>query len=498
MRPPSRLAFALTLSLVAGPVGFASAQEEEPAAEVVGAEPATDGEAPPEVDRAAYAAALRDVVTDVRGRVTEKIAAKIEAGQAQTMDRIAAILSLIAWGGLLLLFMPLVLRRRYPGQGGVLMKYSLVAGLLFFLTVNLFAAVLVTMRATQGALGRYTNPQIVLVEATFDLIAAKADDMVEIGPLLIEPTLASLSGDTDEPVVSIMLDNVQKLRSDLTVFGAVGDFFGALSWVSGLLPLALMAVAIFLFVQAARPTLVEIVKLPERAALGERGVGRQAIRSTLRNVWAEVKATFGVIAILLALSLLAGFILGKVLQPAIEVFITYLSLAFLYVQLSEQASSFWILFSLMGTLLFLVINLAVVLAASLLFLARAQKALQARFRHRAPFGEHRRLWTWGALAALWSQLLPLLYITAALPAIGWLAERTMTKFVLNRAPEAQNWPFVLATGPAIFVVTFVLVFWLFRGMRSLGFLARYKVAGQASAAISAVDDALAAAPEHAA
>ncbi len=49
---------------------------------------------------------------------------------------------------------------------------------------------------------------------------------------------------------------------------------------------------------------------------------------------------------------------------------------------------------------------------------------------------------------------------------------------------------MLGSGPALFLVTFVLVFWLFRGVRAIGFLATYPVVGAASAAVGAVDDAM--------
>lgn len=498
------IVFALGLVTAAG--GTALAQEEEapaaadPAAAdeaAVAAEAAEGAEATPfdmtPEQRAQYAAALRQVVKEVRGKVLDKISDRIAAKQGEKLDRIATVLSIIALSGVLLLFMPLVLRKKYPDQMGTLFKYSALAALLFFLAVNLFALVLFTMRGTQSALGKYTNPQVKLVSSTFDLVEDKAEDMADIGPILIEPTLASLTGDTDAPVLSIMLDNVQKLKNDMHVFTTVGNFFKKLNWLFGMLPILFIGLAIFLFAKVARPTLMEIVRLPERAASGERGVVGHTVRLTLRNVWAEAKATFATVGVLMLLTLVAAFLLGYVLEPAIEIFMAYLAVCFMYVQIAPDASAFWILFSLMGSILFLVLNLAVIILTTAFFLGKCQKIFQRRFREGVPLAAHGRFWKWGVLSALWAQLLPVLYILASVPAIGWFVEKSVERF-LNES--TQNWAFILGTGPAMFIVTFLLVFWIGRGISALGFLARYKVDGQGYAGVQVAEEALAGAAAH--
>jgi len=440
--------------------------------------------------RAQYAAALRQVVQQVRGKVLDKISDRIATKQGQKLDRIALVLSIFACCGVFLLFMPLFLKKKYPNQTGTLFKYSALAALLFFLAVNLFAVVLFTMRGTQSALGKYTNPQVKMVSSTFDLIEEKAEDMADIGPILIEPTLASLTGETDAPVLTVMLENVQKLKNDMTVFTTVGKFFTKLNWLFGMLPILFIGLAIFLFAKVAKPTLLEIVRLPERAASGERGVVAHTVRLTLRNVWAEAKATFATVGVLMLLTLVAAFLLGHVLQPAIEIFMAYLAICFMYVQIAPDASSFWILFSLMGSIMFLVLNLAVIILSTAFFLGKCQKIFQKRFREGVPLAAHGRFWKWGVASALWAQLLPVLYILASVPAIGWFVEKSVDRF-LNET--TQNWAFILGTGPAMFIVTFLLVFWVGRGVSALGFLARYKVEGEAYAGVQVAEDALTAA-----
>jgi hypothetical protein len=426
-------------------------------------------------DRAKYAVALRQVVAQVRGKVMDKITAKIAQKQESKLDNFALALSLFALCGVFLLGLPLVLRKKYPGKGGPLFKYSALAALLFFLAVNLFAVVLFVMRGAQGVLGEHTNPQVQIVESTFDLFADKADDLALIGPTLVEPTLASLTGESEEPVVTQMLANAQRLKQDFTAFSKVGAVFKKVDWLFGMLPLILIGVGLFLFAKVARPTLTEIVKLPERAVSGAEGVVKQTVKLTLRNVWAEAKAAFAAVGLLVGLTLVASVLLGLVLQPALEVFIAYLTLALLYVQLSPEASTFWVLFSLTASMLFLVLNLAVVVLSSAFFLGKAQRIFQAKFREGVPLGQHKRFWTWGSLGAVWAQVLPVLYILVAVKGIGWLVEKSMDRYFNAENPAASSWGFLLASGPAMFLVTFGLVFWAARGVKALAYLAKYRV-----------------------
>ena len=461
------------------PVAAEQVPAEQPAEPVAapeeGAE-AGDGEMSEE-DRAAYAAALRDAASQVRGEVVDKIIAKLQRKQADRMDTIALVLTLVALSGVLIMLMPFYLRRRYPYQTGRLFKYSAISSGLFIAAVALFALVLFTMRGAQTVLGEFTNPQVVMLESTFDLVEDKAEEMAEVGPLLIEPTLASLSGETDQPVLTIMLENVQKLNNDISVFRTVGRFFQQLDFVFGMLPLLFVGLALVLFAKIAYPTLVEIVRLPERAVQGDPGVVRHTVRLTLRNVWAEAKATFATVGVLMLLTVGAALLLGQVLQPAIEVFMAYLTVAFLYVQLEPTASSFWILFSLMGSILFLVLNLAVIILSTAFYLAKSQKIFQARFRSGVPLRFHGHFWRWGTASAVWAQVLPVLYILVAVEAIGWFAEKSVDRFLVQPGVENANWPFILSTGPALFIVTFGLIFWLAWGVRSLRFLAGYRVEG---------------------
>ncbi|MCY0994885.1 hypothetical protein OV203_47600 [Nannocystis sp. ILAH1] len=432
-------------------------------AEAAVAEPAVAGEEDPAV----YAARLRSQISVIRGPLLDRLADKIMDKQSQKMDQISGVLSRIALCGLLLLLLPLVSIRRYPGKFGVLFRYSALAAVTFVIAVNLFSGALMLLRGIQAGLGSVSNPQVQMVEATLALLDEKAEEMAPMGPLIIEPTLAQLSLESEEPLPVIMLENVQKFRDDMQVFSTVASFFKSVSWVLAYIPVVLTLLTGALFFLAIRPTLLEIVRLPGRAARGEAGVGRTVIKKTLQRISREFLATLGVIVVLIALTLLASVLTTYMLQPALETFIAYLSLAFIYVQVEPNASSSAVLASLVGVTLFLVFNLVAVVAASALYLGKSQKIFQRRFHDKVPLAAHRRFWRWGTIGLLWVQLFPIAYIFAAKPLVELLIDKTLD-------PAAPDWGFVLVSGPAVLLVLFVITFWLARGVGALRFLARYR------------------------
>ena len=135
---------------------------------------------------------FRKLVATARAKVLSKLEMKIEIKSARRMVKIATIIFFISLAGVLLLLTPLFLAKKYPGNGGLLFKYSALAALTFFITVNLFGGVAVGFRSAQAALGRLTNPQIKIAEGFFDSLDKEADELKDIAPQLLAPTLYQL------------------------------------------------------------------------------------------------------------------------------------------------------------------------------------------------------------------------------------------------------------------------------------------------------------------
>ncbi|MCA9710133.1 MAG: hypothetical protein KDK70_30115 [Myxococcales bacterium] len=421
-----------------------------------------------EVDPAAYAAFLREQVAAKREQVSEAISNRVLDKQIARMDLVSTIFSVVSALGLLLLLMPLWLRKRYPGRQAVLWKYSALCTLIFIVTINLFAGVFGVLRVAQVAAGQATNPQVQIVEATFDVIDENAEDLAELGPVLIEPTLAGLDGSAEDPLPVLLLQNVQALRKDLTVFESVAGLFRSMSGVFGYLPLVLSLTTVAVFLLGLRQTLVDIVRLPVVAAAGEQGAARRVVGATLRRVGREILATLAVVVVLVVVLVLAGAFMAAAIGPAIEAFIGYLGASFIYLQVVPEASTGYVLASLVGAVIFLVLDLALVIVASALFVGKAHKILQRRLHDREPLCAHRRFWGWGTVSLLWALAFPLLFVTAAQPLVEWLID------VLTRQAEV-SWGLLLVSGPAVLVLGFVLMLWATRGLRAVTFLAKVRV-----------------------
>lgn len=132
---------------------------------------------------------FRTLVRLAKRKVLLRLEAKIERGAAAKMHTIATFIALFSLTGCLLLLMPLALRRKYPGQGAALLKYAALAAVTFFVTVNLFGAIVLGLRSAQGAVGNQTNPQLRLAAGFFDTLDANAPRYVVTGRELFAPTL---------------------------------------------------------------------------------------------------------------------------------------------------------------------------------------------------------------------------------------------------------------------------------------------------------------------
>ena len=184
------------------------------------------------------------------------------------------------------------------------------------------------------------------------------------------------------------------------------------------------------------------------------------------RIWRELLATLGVIGTLVLVSLVSGVCLSLAVRPAVQTLLDYLFAAVLYIQV-PNASGTTLLVSLSGAILFALLNVAVILAASSLFVGKVQKILQQRFHDQVPLGRHARFWIWGPLSLLLVLLLPFAFSEVAKP----LVEGPITGMFLKG--NEVEWSGYFLSGPLLFVFGFLFVFWAARGLKALMFLKRY-------------------------
>ena len=417
---------------------------------------------------------FRRLVAVARKIVLQKMAAKI----ARKADRRMRLFSILVFAfstlGLALLATPLVLRKKYPGQGRVIFKYSALAAVTFFVTVNLFGGVLYGLRTVQGALSGFTNPSVAIATGTFDTLDSNAEDYVTTGKELFGPTLEQMRNHPDEQPSVLLLENGQRLVKDAKVFLTIRKAVKSVDFIFAVLPIVLMLVTMVLFVIAIKPTLIAIVKLPAAAAANENGgVGKDVIAASMRRVKAELFATLCTVGVLATMTLISGFVLGKTVQPALEAFLFYFSKSVDYLQFVKDASSTLVFVALFSVIVFLVLNVAVLIVSMTLFLGKCQKIFQQRFSAPGtPLAIHRGFFQWGVASVLFVQLFPLAFVFVA----EWLLSNINHRIIGNSLDADQiSYGKLMVLGPLVLVVSFVFAFWAARGFKAIKFLFKYKI-----------------------
>ena len=415
---------------------------------------------------------FQKVVALVKKIVLDKMEKKMAKKSAEKMAKFSLGIFIVSLLGFGLLLMPLFLQKKYPGKGKLLFKYSALAAVTFFVTVNLFGGVLFGMKTVQGALGSATNPQLAIAAGTFDTLHDNAEDYIVMGKELFVPTLMALEGNSEEQPAVLLLQNGMKVVEDAKVFMAVGKMFKKIDFVFGVLPIVLFLVTMLLFALSIRPTLTEIIKLPLRAASGDAGVGKATTRNAMKRVWGELLATLCTVGVLTVLTIVSAFILGKIVQPALDALLGYFSLAVTYLQFVEGASSGVVFLTLFAVILFLALNLATLILSMSFFLGKCQKIFQARFNDGTPVAKHKRFFKWGVPAVLAVQLFPLLFVIVAEKALDKINASLLEGI---KDADAVPWVKIMLAGPFFLVLAYALIFWGARGFKAIGFLMSYQV-----------------------
>src|SRR5262249_50840764 len=156
-------------------------------------------------------------------------------------------------------------------------------------------------------------------------------------------------------------------------------------------------------------------------------------------------------------TLVAGAFLGLAMRPAVDVFLNYLLASFMYIKTVHEASGTVLLVSLSSTVVFLVLNFAVIVVASGFFMGKAKAVFKDKFQKQVPLRKHAAFLGWGPMALLLVLALPAAFAYVADPLISGPLEHS---FVHD---GVMNWNGFLTSGPLVMVLGFLVTFWLARG-----------------------------------
>jgi hypothetical protein len=214
---------------------------------------AEDAELVPSISVEAFRTGVRLVKKIVLGKMAKKAAIKAD----KRMRKFSWMVFGLSCCGIFLVLMPLFLKKKYPGAGTTLWKYSAMAAGTFFLTVNLFGGVLFGMRQAQNALSGYTNPSVAIAGGVFDTLDKNAEEFIVTGKELFLPTLEQMRNNPEEQPAVQLLENGMKIVQDAKVFMSMAKLFKKVDFIFAILPIILTLVTLILFLLAIKPTLIE-------------------------------------------------------------------------------------------------------------------------------------------------------------------------------------------------------------------------------------------------
>ncbi len=413
---------------------------------------------------------FRKLVRLAKGKVLERMKAKMIAKNEKRMTKFSFIVMGFSLLGVFLLFTPLFLRKKYPGQGATLFKFSGLAAVVFFVTVNLFGAVMYGMKIGQSKVAA-TAPNIALASGFFDTLDDNAEQYIVMGKELFAPTLEQLTGKGDDQPAIALIANGQKVVKDAMVFVQVAKMFKKIDFIIAAIPMILLFVTIILFALAIKPTLVEIIKLPAAAAAGTGGASKEVVGKAMKRVKGELLASLCALGVLFVLSLVSGFILSQVAKPALTAIIDYFCLAVTYLQFAKDASSGMVFLMLFSVIFFLVLNMIMLIVSVAFFMGKTQKIFQRRFNDDVAIGKHARFWKWGVISVVLVQVLPLVFVFFGQLGLEQINRAAMTS---GGSADEVNWTMAMLAGPLFLVIGFLVFFWAARGFKAIGFLFKYK------------------------
>lgn len=430
---------------------------------------------------------LRSWLSIGRAKVEAAVERKEVEAQARAFNLVLLVLlGVAALGGLVIVLLPLRLRRKHPGAVG-LWRGSLLAAGVFVGVIIVLGTALLVMRTVQGAVGTTsTSPKMRVADAAFSVL--ESDDYVEgfseLSKLrldFIKAPLRTLAVDVagaegpdravavavvigehwgrllQQPEIKRLATNIGHLTEQAQTYVSLIGTLKNFDWVLGYVPMALALLAVLLYLLPMKETLVRIALGPARAAAG----GDRGTRASLAEVAAELKLVGPYLLIVIILLPLAGLFIAFAIEPLMEMVIN-VALLQVFQLIGSEPSAFAIQSSLLGAILLLALTIAVYIIAIAFYIGTARKVLRARYREGRALSEFKGFWIYGTLALVAVQLFPVLFAQLAR-----LGQHALIGDFAGPMSDTQLW-----VAPAASVVAFGLLFWALRGVKALGYIKR--------------------------
>lgn len=415
-------------------------------------------------DAAEYASRLNARLTELSDVSLTGLKDHISNTQTQRSNVILAVLIVLAFSGLLLLFSPLALFRRYPGRKLILTRFGFLSASLFILVGLLFVFMYAVTRLVQQLVSTASNPQLSLTESTFNFLIKNSDELARVGPGIIEPALRAVEGDPSAPPLEQILTNAYAFTGEVEMYKSLIGIIKVSSGVASLIPVILLLVAFVVVVRNALPTMRDITRLPAHAAKGIERAGRTCMRNTVMSLRREFIYASILILVLLVVTWIISATGTAAIEPAMQVLLNYLIASFVYLQLAEQAQPGLVFFGILATVSYLAVGLALPVAVASVFLFKASRLLRRSTIDGFRSTRQRRFWLFGIGGLFWLMLFPVIYSQVA----GNIVSR-----LIQLGVDYNAWQFIFVSPPIAMLLMFILSLWAVNGFKTIAFIWRF-------------------------
>lgn len=432
---------------------------------------AIEGLTPENMDKIAqlFVKVLREQLAKVRAKTWDKTVDKMREKNAARIGKVTGILLMLSAAGLLLLLLPFTQMKKFPGQAGKLFGYAAMAGASLTMAILLMTGVLFVMRTVQASLGEQSNPQLVIVDASFEAIDNQIVEIAGTPGLLMVPMQQVTTGEKEDINVAI-LENASQFKKDFEIFKSIGTFFKSISWIFGYVPIVLTGLAVVLFFVTIKDLIKDIIKAPERAMKGEIK-GSEVFTMVVRRVINEMIVTLITMSVLVLITLLTAFALTAIAYPAMDTFIRQLMVTLQYVFIQPGASKAFIYIALLGVIFYLVLSVLVLILSGTFYLGKIQAIFRAVFNNKVPLKTFKPFFIKQTLGMVWCMAIPILTM---------LAGSKLGLYLSDKATSGKqfNWTLALLPAPLSLLAIFAILFFVARGLKSLLGIIKYKVPTQ--------------------
>ncbi len=410
-----------------------------------------------------YRDALKSLIEKTREKITAKMVAKAAAKQSKAMGLFVLVMLGVAGAGLLLLLMPLFLKKKYPGREKLLWKGSLLAAGAWVSTMLVFTVALVAVRFAKDQTAMVANPSLAVAHSSFDAASEAVDTLDAWARGFIEAPIAKLGSGQEDDLLEAVVGNVAQFKDEFSFLMSVKAFFKSLNWLFGSLGTILIVLTVGLFMLSQKRLIGDILKVPLNAAAGDGSGFGAAYADMTKRTGREVAGLLSTIGFLVVLALFSGVVLYIAVGPSVHALFEYLFDSIRYLMQGGSASKLVVYVSLFGSALFLAMVILFILLGNIFFLGKAQKIFQQKFRHQLPLGTYRKFWIWGPIAALWIQIIPIIFII--------VAAEVITAIDIQKGEIIGD--AVLIVGPLILALGLPILTFALQGFRGLKFLRKF-------------------------